>query len=72
MREFQASIWQEGELYVAQCLDIDIASQGTTAAEALSNLRDALELFFETASTSEAENRLRQGVTVSRFEVAVG
>ena len=44
---FTASVWQEGEWFVAQCLDVDVASQGETEAEALTNLREALELHFE-------------------------
>ena len=43
---FTASVWQEGEWYIAQCIQIDVASQGTTEDEALDNLRDALELHF--------------------------
>jgi predicted RNase H-like HicB family nuclease len=43
---FSASIWQEGEWFVAQCFEVDIASQGQTEDEALENLRDALELHF--------------------------
>ena len=46
-RTFSASLVQEGDWYVAQCLEVDVASQGTTAAEALDNLREALELYFE-------------------------
>jgi predicted RNase H-like HicB family nuclease len=46
-RPFSASIWREGDWYVAQCLEIDIASQGTTEEEALANPREALELHFE-------------------------
>jgi predicted RNase H-like HicB family nuclease len=45
-QSFTASIWQEGEWYVAQCIQVDVASQGTTEDEALANLRDALELHF--------------------------
>ena len=33
--------------HVAQCLEVDIASQGPTIAKALGNLREALELYFE-------------------------
>ncbi len=40
-------MWQEGPSYVAQCLEIDIASQGETEDEALANLKEALELHFE-------------------------
>ncbi len=38
---------EEGDWYVAQCLELDIASQGETEAEALTNLQEALELYFE-------------------------
>jgi predicted RNase H-like HicB family nuclease len=44
---FTASIWQEDDLFVAQCLEVDVASQGATEEEALANLREALELHFE-------------------------
>ena len=46
-RTLTASLVQEGHWYVAQCLEVDIASQGETVDEALANLRDALELHFE-------------------------
>ena len=47
MREFSASVWQEGEWYVAQALEVDVASQGESEEEALTNLREALTLHFE-------------------------
>ena len=46
-QEFTATVWQEGEWFVAQCREVDIASQGLTEDEALDNLREALELHFE-------------------------
>lgn len=46
-RSFAASVWREGDWFVAQCLDVDVASQGRTEEEALANLREALELHFE-------------------------
>ena len=46
-RPFAASVWQEGDWYVAQCLELDVASQGETEVEALTNLKEALELYFE-------------------------
>ncbi len=45
-QRFSASIWQENEWYIAQCVQVDIASQGASEDEALDNLRDALELHF--------------------------
>ncbi len=47
MREFSASVWQEDEWYVAQALEVDVASQGESEEEALTNLREALALHFE-------------------------
>lgn len=41
-----AVVWQEGKWFVAQCLEIDVASQGVTESDALENLRDALKLHF--------------------------
>ena len=45
-QSFTASVWQEGEWYIAQCIRVDVANQGATEDEALDNLRDALELHF--------------------------
>ena len=47
MKKFHASVWQEGSLFVAQCLDVDVASQGETEVTALEALREALELHFQ-------------------------
>jgi len=41
---FAASLSREGDRYVAQCLNVDIASQGDTPDAALANLQDALAL----------------------------
>ena len=46
-RPFAASVWREGNWYVSQCLEVDVASQGETEEEALANLKEALELHFE-------------------------
>jgi predicted RNase H-like HicB family nuclease len=46
-RSFAATVWREGQWYVSQCLEVDVASQGETEQEALSNLKEALELHFE-------------------------
>lgn len=46
------------DIYVALCLELDIASQGSSVEEAKSNVREAVELFLETASSSELERRL--------------
>jgi len=42
-----ALVWKEGKLYVAKCVEIEVASQGKTQKEALVNLHEALDLYFE-------------------------
>lgn len=46
-RHFTAAVTQEGQWYVARCLEIEVTSQGRSVDEALGNLKEALELFFE-------------------------
>jgi len=41
------AVWKEGDYYVAQCLNVDVSSFGNTKEEALTNLQEALELYFE-------------------------
>ena len=43
---FTASVWQEGDWYIAQCREVDVASQGETEEAALQNLKEALALHF--------------------------
>lgn len=45
-RNLSYTVWHESDWYVAQCLEVDVASQGETEDEAIANLRDALELHF--------------------------
>ena len=49
----QSVVYHEGEHYVAQCLNVDVSSFGDTEAEALANLQEALELYFEDAPASD-------------------
>jgi len=54
---FDAAIEMEGDGYVALCPELDIGSQGDSVEEARANLREALELFFQTASPEEIGRR---------------
>ena len=49
---YTATVWQEEDWVVAQCLEVDVASQGETEEEALNNLKEALELHFELPSAT--------------------
>jgi predicted RNase H-like HicB family nuclease len=55
---FTAVIEKEGNGYVSLCSELDIASQGNSVEEASANLKEAVELFLETASTTEVTHRL--------------
>ena len=67
-----ALIEREGNGYVSLCPELDVASQGKTIEEARDNLREALELFFESTSATEIKQRLRDEVFVTQIEVTVG
>lgn len=46
-KEIDYVVWQEGKYYVSQCLNVEVASFGESIDESLSNLREAVELYFE-------------------------
>ena len=51
MKEFNvtAVIWQEDEVYVSKCPELEVASAGDTPQEALKNLKEAVDLYIENA-----------------------
>ena len=67
-----AVIEREDSMYVALCPELDIASQGETVEAARENLKETIELFFETASEQEVIERLHDEVFITRLEVIVG
>ena len=71
-QRFTAIIEREDDAYVALCPELDIASQGDSVSEARNNLREATELFLESASPSEIQSRLHDEIYVTQMEVAVG
>lgn len=66
-----AIIEREEKVYVSLCPELDIASQGTSIEKARDNLKEAVELFFETASKKEIADRLHGDVLITRFNIAV-
>ncbi|MEO7802923.1 MAG: type II toxin-antitoxin system HicB family antitoxin [Actinomycetota bacterium] len=44
---FTAAVTHESPWYVARCLEVEVASQGSTVEDALASLKEALELYFE-------------------------
>lgn len=56
---FTATFEREGDSYVALCQELGMASQGKTVELATANLKEAVELFLETAESSEIKQRLQ-------------
>jgi predicted RNase H-like HicB family nuclease len=67
-----ALIEREGDGYVSHCPELDIASQGKSIEEARDNLKEALQLFFETASSEEIDDRLHGELFITQVEVTIG
>lgn len=70
-RQMTMIIEREDDGYTALCPEVDIASQGDAIDAARANLKEALELFFETASPAELAERYHKEIYVSQLEVAV-
>jgi len=47
MLDVHVLIEKEGDLYSALCLELNVASQGHTIAEADKNIREAIEIYLE-------------------------
>ncbi len=44
-------VYREKEFFVAQCLNVDVSSFGHTRADAVANLKEAVELYFHGETT---------------------
>jgi predicted RNase H-like HicB family nuclease len=51
-KQLNTVIWKEGKHYVAQCLNVDVSSFGTTKKDAIKNIDEALALYIEDAPLS--------------------
>lgn len=47
MKDYEYIVWQEGNYYVSQCINVNVSSFGDTFDEAIDNLKEAVELYFE-------------------------
>lgn len=47
MKSIKYIITKEGKFYVSRCLNVEVSSFGKTIDEAKSNLKEALDLYFE-------------------------
>jgi predicted RNase H-like HicB family nuclease len=70
MLNLQSVVYREGEHFVAQCLNVDVASFGDDEIDAMGNLQEALELYFEDASTSDVPSVEAPEVRVLKLQRA--
>ena len=61
-RSFGAAVWLEGGCFIAQADDVDVARQGETESEALSNLKEALELYYALGGDNVEDDGVRGAV----------
>ena len=52
MKPMAYVVYREAEFVVAQCLNGDVSSFGSTREEAVANLTEAVELYFENEPNS--------------------
>ncbi len=66
MQTFTAVLHKEEEMYVAECPEVGTVSQGKTIEEAVSNLKEATELYLDEFPLKEERKTL-----MTTFEGAV-
>lgn len=59
-----ANVWREDDMFIAQCLEFDVASQGYTVEEALDNLGEAVEPYLEPPTATVMPERHQFGVEI--------
>jgi len=72
MRKFnlRTVVWKEEKYYVSQCLNVDISSFGKTKKEALTNLDEALELYFQEPRAAKIQKIESPEIISTTFEYA--
>jgi len=64
--KYNVIIQKEENWYVAKCIDNNIASQGKTIEEAMTNLKEALELYIQNEDPKQPKE-----IFITTLEVAI-
>ncbi len=64
--KFTVAIYKEGDCYVTKCLENNVASHGNTIEESMSNLSDAISLYYE-----DNIDNISSAIFVTTIEVAI-
>jgi predicted RNase H-like HicB family nuclease len=63
MRSFKYVVYREGRYFVSQCLNVDVSSFGETPREAIQNLKEAVELYFEDENADQTYQTIGEMIT---------
>lgn len=66
---FTITTWREDDLYVAQCLDVDVSSFGKTQNEAMDNIKEAIELYLEDSIELDFPNIKTPTITQTKISI---
>lgn len=61
--EYTAVVWKEAEGYVSKCSELGVASYGDSYDNAVSNLREAVELYLENAKALDLLEDIEESLT---------
>lgn len=61
---YTAVVWRESEGYVSKCPELGVASCGDSFDEAVSNLREAVELYSQNAKELNLIPEIEESLTV--------
>jgi predicted RNase H-like HicB family nuclease len=64
------AIWKEDKYFVAQCLNVNVSSFGKTKKEALKNINEALDLYFEDSPVSKINEFSNPEIVTQDFQYA--
>jgi len=73
---YTAVVWRESEGYVSKCPELGVASCGDSFDEAVSNLREAVELYLQNAKELNLIPEIEESLTAkekftAHFETTV-
>jgi predicted RNase H-like HicB family nuclease len=54
MKNIKYIVYKEGKCFVSQCLNVEVSSFGESIDEAVFNLKEALELYYEDESMEQS------------------
>jgi predicted RNase H-like HicB family nuclease len=61
--DYTAVVWKETVGYVSKCPELGVASCGDSFEEAVSNLREAVELYLENAMELDLFDEIKESLT---------